>query len=439
MDTLDRFRIVKLSTELQKEFDLPRLICADPQGLPFPEGNAFYSWVVDENACESATAYNYLSAMLPFFTFLWTVSPSLCFTAPAEQIRARVRDYLKDKLGCVVRRHSNGNFIVKRSGTITVTSARLFLTALKRFYQFAILKGWYADANPMVWTTRLTVTEPGFKPKMPPKSGLTLPDKRGRVPDTYFCIIDADWQPRIIDDPQLRQLLLPAFARTRDRIIARILFDSGARISEVLGLTLADWRRLGQRERAMAANKGSHGERVKEIWWSVETAQLLRDYINQERHLCDETGRGLDTLPDSARIFVTDEGDPYTYKAFYANWQRTCARAQLKLTPHQVRHWYVTMALRFIAALPDETKREAYRQSLIAYLGWKNLETIQAYDHHLRRLDYAPIHAVLAQLGATGVDDTNKPHPSKMPSPVGMNVISAEMESWLDQQFGREP
>lgn len=436
MDTLDRFRIVKLSTELQKEFDLPGLICADPNGLPFREGAAFYQWVIDENACEPATAYNYLSAVLPFFTFLWDSSPPLHYHAPAEQIRTRVRDYLKDKLGCMVRPHRNGNFTVKRSKTITATSARLFLTALKRFYQFAILTGWYADSNPMVWTTRLTMPELGFKPKMPPKSGLTLPDKKGRVPDTYFCIVSEDWQPHIIDDPRLRQLLLPAFARTRDRIIARILFDSGARISEVLGLTMIDWRQLGQRERALAMNKGSRGERVKEIWWSADTAQLLRDYINQERHLCDGKGRDLDTLPDSARIFVTDEGAPYTYKAFYANWQRTCARVQLKLTPHQVRHWYVTMALRFIESLPDETKRAAYRQSLIAYMGWRNPETIQAYDHHLRQLDYTPVHAALARLGETGGDDASKIRPSKIAPPVGMNVISEELESWLSQQFG---
>jgi site-specific recombinase XerC len=437
MNTFDRFRIVKLSVELQKEFGLPQLVCADPDGLPFPEGNAFYRWVIDENACVPASAHNYLSAVLPFLTFLWEGSPSLRYTAPADQIRNRVRDYLKEKLGCTVRPHRNGNFIVKRSRTITATSARLFLTALNRFYLCAILKRWYADSNPMVWTTRLTLPEPGFKPTMPPRSGLTMPnDKRGRVPDTYFCIVSADWQPRIIDDPGLRQLLLPAFTQTRDRIITRILFDSGARISEVLGLTLSDWRRLGQRERAWAMNKGSRGERVKEIWWSADTAQLLRDYINQERHLCDGQGRDLDTLPDSARIFVTDEGTPYTYKAFYANWRRTCTRAQLKLTPHQVRHWYVTMALRFIESMPDATKHAAYRQSLIAYMGWRNPETLQAYDHHLRQLDYAPIHAALAHLGETGGDHATQTGPTKIAPPVGMNVISEELESWLSQQFG---
>jgi hypothetical protein len=436
MDTLDRFRVVRLSDELQQEFDLPKLICADPDGLPFPEGNVFYRWVIDDNACEPTTAGNYLSAVLPFFTFLWNSSPPLRYCAPAEQIRTRVRDYLKDRLGCIVRPHHNGNFIVKRSKPITGTSARLFLTALKRFYQCAILERWYADSNPMIWTTRLTVPEPAFKPRMPLRSGLTRPDdKKGRVPDTYFCIVSEDWEPRIIDDPHLRQLLLPAFTQTRDRIIARILFDSGARISEVLGLTMVDWRSLGQRERALATNKGSRGERVKEIWWSADTTQLLREYINTERRRCDPKRCGSEELPDSAAIFITDEGKPYTYKTFYANWQRTCARIRLKITPHQIRHWYVTMALRFIETLPDETKRAAYRQSLIAYMGWRNHETILGYDHYLRQLDFGPVHAVLAHLGETTNGHVTETSSSKSQLPHGMNVISKELADILNQKF----
>jgi len=276
---------------------------------------------------------------------------------------------------------------------------------------------------------------------MPPRSGLTLPDhKQGRLPDTYFCVVSEDWQPHIIDDPGLRQLLLPAFTYSRDRVIARILFDSGARIGEVLGLTLCDWRSLGQRERALTTNKGSHGDRIKEIWWSPDTTQLLRDYINYERCHCDPEKRRLEELPDAVPIFVTDAGTPYTYKAFYANWRRACAHVRIKLTPHQVRHWYVTMALRFIESLPDDTKRAAYRQSLVAYIRWRNPETIKAYDHHLRQLDYAPIHAALARLGETKRETpSTQPRTVEPAPPVGMNVISQELEHDLTLEFGWEP
>ena len=435
MGTLHRFRIVKLSTDLQKEFDPSPFVCADPEGMPFPEGQIFYHWVVDENACESTTAYNYLSAVLSFLTFLWDDSPSLRYTAPAEQIRQRVRHYLKERLGCVVRPHRGGNFTVKTTKTITNTSARLFLTALRRFYYCAKLKGWYTDPSPLEWSAQL-MPEREFKPQMPPRSGMTLPEnKRGRVPDTYFCIVSGDWRPRIIDDPQLRQHLLPAFTQTRDRIITRILFDSGARVSEVLTLRLGDWRNCGQQDRALTTDKGSHGERIKEIWWSTDTAQLLRNYLHHERRQWDHAGRGLENLPDSAPLFVTEQGKSYTYAAFYVNWQKACERAQLKITPHQIRHWYVTMALWLIESQPNETQRMAYRQSLVAYMGWQSPETLKAYDHHIHTLNFASTHAVLTRLGEKIDEGLAKSQLPKVAMPAGMNVIAEEFEHFLIKGF----
>jgi len=111
---------------------------------------------------------------------------------------------------------------------------------------------------------------------------------------------------------------------------------------------------------------------------------------------------------------------------------------QIQITPHQVRHWYVTMALRLLDSLADGSKREAYRESLIAYIGWHNPETIKAYDHHIRKLDYAPIHAVLARLGETVTRGEPNTPASERVLPIGMNVISEELEHWLNEQFGWE-
>ena len=101
----------------------------------------------------------------------------------------------------------------------------------------------------MEWSIRLTQKRE-FKPLMPPQSGLTLPeDKKGRIPVMYFCIVGENWQPRIIDDSDLRQRLLPGFTRMRDLVIASILFDSGARINQVLGLTLEIGEKRGNRRK----------------------------------------------------------------------------------------------------------------------------------------------------------------------------------------------
>ncbi len=397
--TVRCFRMVRLSEELQNEFSQPLRICADPDGLPFLEGQLFRAWLIDDNACQPATADKYLKTILPFFTFLWFGRPPLRYTAPAIEIRSRIRDYLKEKLGCAVRPHRQGNYTVSTLKPTSNQSVRLWLVALRRFYECAILKGWYADVNPLLWVKRLVPSEHTWIPSMPPASGLTFPDKRrGRVPDTFFCFLSGDWRPQILEDPALPHQLIPAFTRRRDQLIARILFQSGARISEVLALTMGDWRRLALRNRALATNKGSHGDRVKEVWWSGETTQLLRHYVETDRRQCDRLGRGLDNLPDDAQLFVTDDGDPLTYFAFYYHWRKACAKAGLRLHPHQARHWFVTMALRRIQALPDPLKREAHRQALITYVKWKSPETIRAYDHHLQLTEFASTHEALVLL-----------------------------------------
>lgn len=393
------FRSVRLPDDLRQEFGLPRIICANPDGLPFPEGQAFRAWLIDENACQPSTADKYLKVLLPFLTYLWFRVPHLLYTASADQIRHHVRGYLRDKLGCGVRPHRNGNFIVTVSQSVTQASVRLYLVALRRFYDCAILNGWYPDVNPLLWQKRLGASELEFTPHMPPQSGMSLPErKRGRMPETYFCLVTGDWKPQIIDDPLLPKRLLVGFTYHRDQLIARILFQSGARVSEVLGLTLGDWRCRGLHDRAVAMSKGSGGARVKEIWWSAETAQLLRRYVETDRRRCDPTGQGLDSLPDSAPLFVTDQGKAYAYPAFYFHWHKACAKCGLRVHPHQARHWFVTMALHYFQTASEASQREAHRQALISYMNWKSPETLQAYDHHIRRTEFTATHAALVQL-----------------------------------------
>jgi integrase len=445
MNTLSRFRMVSLSPEIREEFDLPEIICADPKGMPFLEGQLFYQWMRHDNDCMPATARSYLHAVLLFCTFLWHAEPPLNYDAPAQQIRKMVREYLRKRLGCAVVPHRNGNFLVKPSNIvmdevntnrpITFASARLRLAALKRFYFWAKLEGRYSDPNPLEWYER-PIPAREFKPHMPVQSGMVLPEPRGRLTDTYFCFVGKDWEPQIIDDPKLRQHLLSAIKWKRDKIIVRILLDSGARVSEVLRLTVGDWRKKGQYRKAFTTNKGSRGVAIKEIWWSDETEILLRNYVHQERRRCDVGGRDLDELPDSAPVFTNAQGNTYTYAAFYRNWQEAMEEAHLKITPHQIRHWYVTMALTAIASEPDESKREGLRRRLIQYMGWRNPHSIEAYDHHIQKQDFTPIQEALAHLGEMPHDQSPKSKPAEAaPPPQGLNIISDDLERLLTETF----
>ena len=93
-------------------------------------------------------------------------------------------------------------------------------------------------------------------------------------------------------------------------------YESGARIREILRLTIGDWRKRGSKQEAWAFSKGSHGRRVKVVRWSAETSRMLLAYINTERMVIDRQSRRFDALDDGDPLFLSRRGNPYDYDGF---------------------------------------------------------------------------------------------------------------------------
>ena len=78
---------------------------------------------------------------------------------------------------------------------------------------------------------------------MPAVSGIVLPRKR-RLSDSYFKLVGESWTPQVIDDAAFPARILSGGRRVGWRLqgecITRILFESGCRVSEVVGLSLGD-------------------------------------------------------------------------------------------------------------------------------------------------------------------------------------------------------
>ncbi len=334
------------------------------------------------------TVQTYLYSILPFFgwldTDIWQERASNTWDAPPQQIRRAIDDYLVSKLQCKVQPHHQGwKYITITAGTRS--TLRVFLAALKMFYQVMRERGFYPFANPLVDSMSTTIAavqahlthedDGQTYPHMPEKSGVAEPQKRPkhRLTDSYYKLEHEEWHPQIIDDPKLpgivfkggKQLSLK-YTRKRDECVTWLLFDTGARISEVTGMMLDDWAILGTH------TKANNEERIR----FDSNGYTLDDYLllAKQKHV------NLSTIP----LFLTAQGTQLTPKEYREHyWNPACQAAGIEADIHQVRHWHVTLEVRDIyehAKSAAEIERRL--RGLIEYMKWKSEETLASYQHY---------------------------------------------------------
>lgn len=343
------------------------------------------------------------------------------WNADPPQVRHAVRQYLTVAAECriTVRPDTLG---LKVSYVNTTAGTRinvgLLLVALKKLYDVLSDHGLYAFANPMVHeAARQTMGEvrrqrreamravTGRAP-MPAISGVDAPPADLRLSENYFRFVRTQWQPRSIDDPDFPREVYAAGQQygwsLREMCITRTLFESGARVSEVVALTAGDWATSQFLNRFHACNKGSHGRRVKTLVVSHQTATLYRRYFDDANHgrcAVDPerlTLRQLTLLArrsparlDQVHVSLTARGTPMTAKLFRDHyWTPALREAGLDADPHLARHWFVTNALRHVErGARDEAALARRKQELIQYMAWRSGDqTLRAYEH-LERSD----------------------------------------------------
>ena len=150
----------------------------------------------------------------------------------------------------------------------------------------------------------------------------------------------------------------------RDAVILRMLLESGARASEILGLTGKGLRqahnpKIGIDIFAFVRNKGEHVAN-KPIWCSAETREQLRRYLARERSKLDSQARTrLEELGDDDPIFLSRRKRQLGYSGFRIVFDRLLRKAQRHfaastpepaaipvplptVTPHTIRHLHTT-------------------------------------------------------------------------------------------------
>ena len=115
-------------------------------------------------------------------------------------------------------------------------------------------------------------------------------------------------------------------APLRERIILRLLNETGARLHEVLAMTAGGYRK-GHSQlvgvRALLRNKGSLGREIKPVSFEAATDYLLHRYVRTERCRHDgERRASIDDLRDQDPLFLSRGGNQLSDSGFRIHWKR---------------------------------------------------------------------------------------------------------------------
>lgn len=182
--------------------------------------------------------------------------------------------------------------------------------------------------------------------------------------------------------------------------MVRILFESGARISEACDLTAKDWAVSQFLNVFGARNEGSFGIRTKRLVVSSVTAKLCRRYFDdaQEGRRAHDPRRltvaDLSKMDGPAlervKLFISARGargTPLSSRAFRRYyWNPALRFVGIQANPHLARHWFVTNALRTIEKTSKDANEILRRKAeLVQYMAWRTAErTLKAYEHVVR-------------------------------------------------------
>jgi integrase/recombinase XerD len=147
--------------------------------------------------------------------------------------------------------------------------------------------------------------------------------------------------PRILTAGEM-QAILDACTRRRDRFFFALLYESGCRAGEVLGLRHEDIA-AAEQEISIVPRENANGARAKSGTRTVPVGpDLIRLYAD---YLHEEYG-GIDSDHVFVNIWAEPKGQAWAYPAAYDLVLRLRARTGLDFDPHWLRHSAATRWLR---------------------------------------------------------------------------------------------
>lgn len=169
--------------------------------------------------------------------------------------------------------------------------------------------------------------------------------------------------PRYLREEEAERLLSAPDVGTdegvRDRALMELLYATGLRVSELVGLRVGDVDLEG----ALLECRGK-GSKQRRVPFGRSAGRWLAEYMRVRRKLCGES--------EPANLFVQAGGRPLTRQWVWARLRTYAEASGLKdLTPHGLRHSFATHLL----------QRGADSRSVQALLGHSDIGTTQIYTH----------------------------------------------------------
>lgn len=204
------------------------------------------------------------------------------------------------------------------------------LSSLKSFYKFALREKWI-DKSPLE-----KIISPKVKKRLP----------------VYLETRNTDLIPQLFEGKT-------DFKSIRDQMVVELLYGTGIRLSEALGLEEED---INFNKNQIKVLGKRNKERIIPI--PDELARILGAYIEKKREL------GI----SEKKIIITEKGEPGYPKLVYNIIKTSLSYISTleKRSPHVLRHTYATQLLNNGADL----------NAIKELLGHANLQATQVYTHN---------------------------------------------------------
>ena len=157
-------------------------------------------------------------------------------------------------------------------------------------------------------------------------------------------------EPRGLKRDQIETILavIPA-AQARDRLLFRLLAETGLRISEALDLSVEDLDLTSDDEHLTVIGKG--GRRRTVLLDDLGLVTQLRAYLKQRRYRHGPLFRAA----------KNGRGGRLRYQSVQERWQQYCQRAGITCALHQLRHTHATELVNGGVSLATIRKRLGHR------------------------------------------------------------------------------